>query len=103
MKKQIKKAFLLLLENDKIGRFSYRFSTFAWKIKYQRELIERKRNEKEIVELAEAIFSEKVVLHGPFKGMKYPSLRSKSSALYPKLLGTYEMELQSIISEIIEK
>ena len=49
---------------------------------------------------AQAIFAEGKVLHGPFAGLKYPELRSAGSALYPKLLGSYEAELQSWIREI---
>lgn len=103
MKKLLKSLFLRTLENDRIGKFTYWFSTFAWKIKYQRELIERQRTEKPTLELAERLFASKTVLHGPFKGMVYPGLRSKSSALYPKLLGTYEQELSATIESYIGK
>jgi hypothetical protein len=43
------------------------------------------------------------VLNGPFKGMKYPSLQSVGSTLYPKLLGSYEMEIQYQIEDIATK
>lgn len=45
----------------------------------------------------QTLFREQKVLHGPFAGMKYPSLAASGSTLYPKLLGSYENELQSII------
>ena len=32
------------------------------------------------------------VLHGPFRGMRYPEMRSVGSALFPKILGSYERE-----------
>lgn len=44
--------------------------------------------------------SELKVQHGPFKGMKYSSFEAIGSALYPKLLGSYERELTDIINEI---
>lgn len=47
------------------------------------------------------IFSQKVVLNGPFKGMRYPRLESNGSSLYPKLLGSYELEIQSVINNLI--
>ena len=53
-----------------------------------------------------SIFSklnELTVLNGPFKGMKYPSLKSAGSALYPKLLGSYEMELKEVMNTIDNK
>lgn len=33
------------------------------------------------------------VLSGPFKGLRYPSPHASGSAIWPKLLGTYESEL----------
>ena len=42
------------------------------------------------------------VCHGPFKGMKYIK-KSNSSALLPKLLGTYEQELHQVIEQIISE
>ena len=41
------------------------------------------------------------VLNGPFQGMKYPNAISKGSTFVPKILGSYEAELHSIISELI--
>lgn len=43
------------------------------------------------------------VLRGPFKGMVYPDFVSAGSALYPKLSGIYEKEIQDIIEEIKRK
>lgn len=43
------------------------------------------------------------VLHGPFKGMRYPSLTSHCSAIYPKILGSYECELEPCIREFIDR
>lgn len=40
------------------------------------------------------------VAQGPFKGMKYVRF-SSGSALMPKLLGTYELELHPILKEIL--
>lgn len=38
------------------------------------------------------------VRHGPFAGMKYPKAMSTGSLLYPKLLGSYEREVQHLFS-----
>lgn len=43
-----------------------------------------------------------VVLGGPFKGMRYMAL-SSSSALAPKLVGSYELELHSYIERLTTK
>jgi predicted O-methyltransferase YrrM len=42
------------------------------------------------------------VVTGPFKGMKY-IYRSVGSSLFPKLLGTYEMELWPQVKQAIER
>jgi hypothetical protein len=49
------------------------------------------------------VFNKKTVLNGPFKGMLYPSLDSTGSALFPKLLGSYESELHTDVEELLKK
>jgi hypothetical protein len=46
-------------------------------------------------------FLNRVVRHGLFYGMKYPSLEAAGSTLYPKLLGSYERELHGIMERIV--
>jgi predicted O-methyltransferase YrrM len=41
------------------------------------------------------------VMRGPFKGMKYTNLESFGSDLAPKIIGSYEEELNEIIEDII--
>lgn len=43
----------------------------------------------------------KEVMNGPFKGLKYPSLEAAGSTIIPKLVGSYEHELEPVINEII--
>lgn len=45
----------------------------------------------------QSMFAAKRVLNGPFKGMKYPSFEAVGSTFYPKLMGSYEKEIQGII------
>ena len=40
---------------------------------------------------------------GPFAGLRYPSLASSGSALFPKLLGSYEQELQPALEELLQR
>jgi len=49
------------------------------------------------------IFKNKIVLNGPFKGLKYSFMESAGSAFYPKLIGSYEKELHDIVYEIFNK
>ena len=48
------------------------------------------------------LFSNGVVRHGPFAGLRYAELTSVGSALYPKLLGSYESELHPWMHEVCE-
>lgn len=41
----------------------------------------------------QTLFADSEVKAGPFSGLKYPEAKACGSALYPKLLGTYESEL----------
>jgi hypothetical protein len=45
--------------------------------------------------------NEKIVLNGPFKGMKYGSVGALCSTFIPKIIGSYECELHTVIQEII--
>lgn len=49
------------------------------------------------------LFKEMRVLHGPFKGMKYPSFKSVGSTLYSKLVGSYEWEIHAVIESYCTK
>ena len=44
-------------------------------------------------------FSSNIVLHGPFRGMRYPEQLATGSSFLPKLLGSYEAELHKVIEE----
>lgn len=48
------------------------------------------------------MFSDAVVRHGPFQGLRYAQMISFASSLYPKLLGSYESELHPWIEEVCE-
>jgi hypothetical protein len=67
---------------------------------------ERRKHEEVRRRLPEQVFVDKAiqqicpdlrVRHGFFKGMRYPQNRSVASALFPKLLGTYERELHPVL------
>lgn len=46
-------------------------------------------------------FESLEVLHGPFKGMKYPKTQAIGSAIFPKLMGSYESEIHSNIEDLL--
>lgn len=103
MKKILKNIVISLLKVDWIGNLSKKISIGAWQVAYQRRLIEQKRVEDTSGNTILNLFESKVVLNGPFKGLKYPTLRSKSSSLYSKLLGSYEAELHTVFQNAIDK
>lgn len=63
-----------------------------------------RRMEREVEELVPRIFPTlpATVLDGPFKGLTYVS-RSVGSAFAPKLIGSYEAELNDIIERVIQR
>jgi hypothetical protein len=75
-----------------------RASNFVWLSRYEA----REREELDALEqIANDLFSKRVVLHGVFKGMKYPCLHAYGSAIFPKLMGSYERELEPLFKNII--
>jgi len=53
--------------------------------------------------LVSQYFEDLIVKNGIFKGLKYPKLEASGSAIYPKLLGSYESELNGVLDEILTK
>lgn len=48
------------------------------------------------------LFPDLTVSRGPFKGLRYPSRDSFGSALFPKLLGSYESELHAALNTLLK-
>lgn len=48
-------------------------------------------------------FPDLIVRNGPFKGMRYPEKQAVGSALFPKLVGSYERELHPIFESAVER
>ncbi len=66
-----------------------------------RSRLERRRQQAELHKLAAAIFPGQTVLAGPFAGLKYPDWKCHGSAIFPKLLGSYEAELHGFIERVL--
>jgi lipopolysaccharide biosynthesis glycosyltransferase len=89
-------------------------SNIAWKINdYIYRLADFMRNSREnkaqerapqiknlLIDEIKSLIPKQEVISGPFKGLKYPRLEAVCSTIAPKLLGTYEIELQQIVEEI---
>jgi hypothetical protein len=61
------------------------------------------RAHSEIETAVRAICPTLAVMHGPFRGMRYPRARSSGSTLFPKLVGSYERELHPTIERICRR
>ena len=62
-------------------------------------VLESPRN-RMISDAIKTLIPDLVVKHGVFSGMKYPGAVSVGSSLFPKLLGSYEQELNPVIKRI---
>jgi SAM-dependent methyltransferase len=49
------------------------------------------------------LFPDLTVSNGPFKGLRYPSDQALGSALFPKLLGSYESELHPSLNALLNR
>lgn len=90
------------LKNKFYGFLKTKYAVFLKKIVAQLNHHIQKEQE-ESKKIFKAIMDKKIVVSGIFKGMKYPELSSFGSALYPKILGSYETELSSTIERLLKK
>ncbi|MCA9138553.1 MAG: hypothetical protein KDB00_17400 [Planctomycetales bacterium] len=84
--------------NYRRGVRKQRRATLAAQQHSRRRMIQ-KRDREMVAQFA----SEMTVRRGPFVGMVYPQAYSHGSTLAPKLLGTYEAELQPIFERLLAK
>ncbi len=104
----LKRVLLSFTQNQMVWRFlesalGAHSSTF-YKLRWLRESTAAKSlSPEDISREIESLFAAGSVLHGPFAGMKYPSLQAVSSTMPPKLLGSYEREIAPAIMEIIQQ
>lgn len=54
-----------------------------------------------VEESACQVFPNREVLAGPFRGLRYPDWQKHGSAVFAKLLGTYEAELHSFVEAVM--
>ena len=81
------------------------FYRFFYRFKYEKDLIPIQAKQKVLAEKEEILkqkFSNLTVAGGPFKGMKYPDFIAYGSAMYPKLIGCYESELNESLEQLLK-
>ena len=104
MNAQIKKLISAAIRNERIWKILD--ATVVRGVDYARS--ERAKREAarrdSLIEAARIASSpDLTVRNGPFRGMRYPERASVGSALVPKLLGSYERELQPVLEDILAR
>lgn len=104
MKNIIKNIILVTLKIDLVWFFARPFVFVMNKlIIYRRLAIPSKPIEKELyTDLEKSIMNilgDPIVKNGNFKGLIYPSYTSFCSTIFPKIIGSYELELNEIIKK----
>ncbi len=107
VKYQIKKLFFLMVKNNffwllinEIFNPLLKFYKTAEFFKNSNKVPQKIIKSKSYLNFKKLIKSDLVVLNGPFSGMKYPSLEAVGSAIVPKILGSYEKEIEVFIEYI---
>ena len=78
----------------------YHFYTTAKFYRNKSTSPKKRTGSKSYLNFKKHIKTDLVVLNGPFSGMKYPSLEACGSVIFPKILGSYEKEIQIFIDYI---
>jgi hypothetical protein len=100
MKSAVRSIVQRVLLHDSINRaFERTLGKTADYLRLQRQVSETT----EINRFLRENIPNNLVLSGPFAGLAYPSLTALGSALYPKLLGTYENELHDALDLILRE
>lgn len=82
-----------------VSRTVVRGSQFLCALRNQREV----ETAMQAHEPARRGLAAREIIAGPFRGMKYGSTKAMCSALYPKLLGTYEHELAPAFEQALAR
>lgn len=103
LKRCIHRCTYLLASCDPVWRILsktvIRISQFVCAVRNE---LETDRIVKRHPQLREAL-ARRIVLHGPFKGLDYSNTRTFCSSLYPKLLGTYEHEIEGHMASALDE
>lgn len=98
MKSALRRVVQRVVLHDSVNRaFEHTLGRTADYLRVQRRVAETA----EINRFLQKHIPNNHVLTGPFAGLAYPALTAIGSALYPKLLGTYENELHETLDIIL--
>lgn len=103
---KLSKSFVQRTAKNPIAWFLFRIcgrlSDYLGRIFEYAQIARRGGERDEMVEhITAELFPDLAVANGPFKGLQYPSAKSFGSPLLPKLLGSYESELQPVLDGML--
>jgi hypothetical protein len=103
MKAAINQITRKIIKSDLVWKGLWPFIKASNYLQYHRGVVKkeegRQRNDETVIKLLGA----PVVKNGPFKGMKYPAFASYGSAIFPKIVGSYECELHPLLEQTSNK
>jgi hypothetical protein len=103
MKTLLKRAIYLFVRNNLLWSVvGTKLVLFADFLKRARSAVVVKRTVVDTEKVLKAICSDMSVKNGVFTGMKYPETKAVGSVLFPKLIGSYEREIQPIIEKVCQ-
>jgi hypothetical protein len=101
----MRKIIRKLVENKMTWKILNFFYRVFYRFQFEKELIQIEIKQKVMFEkeaMLKKKFSNLTVADGPFKGMIYPDFIAYGSAMYPKLLGCYESELNPSLESLLK-
>jgi hypothetical protein len=101
MKSLIKRLVSLAVARDCCWRvFDSTVLRFTRYAEWDRERLKPARQQSVVDAAIRAVIPDLRVRHGTFQGMKYPEPKSADHTIFPKLIGSYEREIQPILERI---
>jgi hypothetical protein len=102
MKQILRILFRKILQIEIIWRLFYPIVRVVNFLQYQKDYHYHQKKEEGFEKLKKHLYPP-IVRNGPFKGLKYPDFISYGSAIFPKIIGSYEAELHPTIEEFCKK
>ena len=102
MKQIVRKLFRKILQIEIIWKLFYPIVRAGNFLQHQKDYHYHQKKEENFEKLKKHLYPP-IVRNGPFKGLKYPEFISYGSAIFPKIIGSYESELHPIIEEFCKK
>lgn len=103
MKAAINQLTRKIIKSDLVWKGLWPFIKTSNYLQYHRGVVKKEGKQQEHDHGLARLLGEPVVKNGPFRGMKYPAFASFGSAIFPKIIGSYECELHPLLEKISTK